>query len=60
MVTSVTSMAGPPQFKGGSLAKGSDLVLGMTVIVSGVEEQELSRLLYDSLAGHFSCRTRGG
>jgi hypothetical protein len=51
---SITSQAGVPQLKGGPLGHGNDLTLGMTVIVSGVETQELSRLLDNSLAKYFS------
>jgi hypothetical protein len=57
---SITSTTGPPQLKGGPLGKGGELALSITVIVSGVEERELSRLLYDSLAEHFICRPRDG
>jgi hypothetical protein len=50
---SVTSLTGEPQLKGGPLAQGKDLRLSMTVIVSGMETGELSRLLDDSLARYF-------
>jgi hypothetical protein len=50
---SVTSLGGESQFKGGPLAEGKDLTLSMTTIVSGLDEEVLSRLLEDSLARHF-------
>ena len=50
---SSTSLAGEPQLKGGPLVQGKDLTLIMTVIVSGVDEKELSRLLEETLARYF-------
>jgi len=50
---SITSLEGEPQLKGGPLVQGKDFTLSMTSIVSGVEEEELSRLLEDTLARYF-------
>jgi len=54
---SVTSLGGEPQLKGGPLARGRDLTLSMTVIVAGMETEELSRLLEVSLARSFLSST---
>jgi len=50
---SITSITGEPQLKGGPLVQEKDLMLTMTVIVSGMETGELSRLLDDSLERYF-------
>ena len=57
---SVTSLGGEPQLKGGPLAEGKDLTLSMTAIVSGLDEEVLSRLLEDSLAKYFVSGTEDG
>ncbi|RJP35159.1 MAG: hypothetical protein C4536_01325 [Actinobacteria bacterium] len=57
---SATSLSGEPQLKGGPLGQGSDLALTITVIVSGVDTEQLSRLLDDCLAGYFLCTLHGG
>lgn len=50
---SITSLEGEPQLKGGPLAQRKGFTLSMTAIVSGVEEEELSRLLEETLARYF-------
>ncbi|MBN2026655.1 MAG: hypothetical protein JW854_07860 [Actinobacteria bacterium] len=54
---SITSLTGEPQLKGGPVHRDNDLTLIMTVIVSGVEEEELSRLLENTLARYFVSGT---
>jgi hypothetical protein len=57
---SVTSRTGEPQMKGGPLKPGKDLTLSITVIVSGLEAEELSPPLDNSLARYFGSGPSSG